>query len=49
MPLPLIPIIAGALLGKAMSKPEKKVAVSGHKKKDGKMSKAYVRKAPKKK
>jgi hypothetical protein len=49
MPFPLIPLIAGALIGKAASKPEKKVAVSGHKKKDGKMSKAYVRKALKKK
>jgi hypothetical protein len=48
MPFPLIPIIAGALAGKAASKPEKRVAVSGRKKKDGTRGKAFTRKAPKK-
>jgi len=47
MPFPLIPITAGALAGKA-SKPEKRVAVSGRKKKDGTRGKAFTRKAPKK-
>jgi len=48
MSLPLIPLIAGALFGKATSKPEKRVAVSGRKKKDGTRGRAYTRKAPKK-
>lgn len=47
MPIPLIPLIAGALLGKAVSKPEKRIAVSGRKKKDGTRGKAYTRRAPK--
>jgi hypothetical protein len=49
MPLPLIPLIAGALVGKAASKPEKKIAVNGRVKKDGTRAKAHLRRAPKKK
>ncbi|HYA17990.1 MAG TPA: hypothetical protein VEF06_11015 [Bryobacteraceae bacterium] len=49
MPIPLIPVIAGALLGKASSKPEKKIAVNGRVKKDGTRAKAHMRKASKKK
>jgi hypothetical protein len=44
MPIPLIPLIAGALLGKAASKSEKKIAVNGRLKKNGKRSKAHLRK-----
>jgi hypothetical protein len=44
MPLPILGILAGALGAKVLSKEEKKVAVSGRKKKDGTRSKAYLRK-----
>ena len=46
MPLPILGILAGALGAKALE--EKKVPVSGRKKKDGTRSKAYLRKARKK-
>jgi hypothetical protein len=49
MPIPLIPLLAGALAGKAASKPEKKIAVNGRMKKDGTQSKAHLRKPAKKK
>ncbi len=49
MPLPIIPLVVGALLGKASSKPEKKTAVNGRVKKDGTRAKAHMRKAAKKK
>jgi hypothetical protein len=45
MPLPLIPLIAGAFFGKATSKPKKKIAVNGRTKKDGTRSKAHLRRA----
>jgi hypothetical protein len=48
MPLPLISLIAGALAGKAASKPEKKIAVNGRIRKDGTRGKAHLRKAKKK-
>ncbi len=48
MPLPLIPPIAGALVGKAASgKEEKKIPVNGRVRKDGTRGKATLRKAPK--
>ena len=51
MPIPLIPLAIGALLGGAASKKDKKdfQAVKGRKKKDGTTGKAYVRKKAKKK
>jgi len=49
MPFPLIPLIAGALFGKAGSKPEKKIAVNGRVRKDGTKGKAHMRKAAKQK
>ena len=51
MPLPLIPLAIGALVGGAATKKDKKEfqAVKGRKKKDGTAGKAYVRKKPKKK
>jgi hypothetical protein len=45
MPIPLLPLLAGALLGKATTKKEKRVAVNGRTKKDGTRGKAYTRKA----
>jgi len=46
MPIPLIPIIAGALLGKATTKKQKeRIAVNGRMKKDGTRAKAHLRKA----
>jgi hypothetical protein len=46
MPLPLIPLIAGAFFGKATtSKPKKKIAVNGRLKKDGTRGKAYLKNA----
>jgi len=46
MPLPLLPILAGALLGKATAKkPKKRIAVNGRMKKDGTRGKAYTRRA----
>lgn len=45
MPLPLLPLLAGALFGKAMAKKEKRTAVNGRTKKDGTRAKAYTRKA----
>jgi hypothetical protein len=47
MPLPLLGILAGALGTKALSKEEKKIAVSGRMKKDGTRSKAHLRKKKK--
>lgn len=50
MPIPLIPIAIGALVGGAGKKEKKDFqAVKGHKKKDGTTGKAYVRKKSKKK
>ena len=52
MPLPLIPLAIGALLGKAATKKTGKKdlqAVKGRKKKDGTTGKAYIRTKPKKK
>lgn len=43
MPLPLLALLAGAVVGKATSK--KKIAVNGRTKKDGTRSKAHLRKA----
>jgi hypothetical protein len=48
MPLPILPLIAGALFGKAATKEEKRIPVNGRLKKDGTRSKATTRKAPKK-
>ncbi len=46
MPLPLLPLLAGALVGNATAKkPKKRVAVNGRMKKDGTRGKAYTRKA----
>ena len=44
MPLPLIPLVIGALFGNAAKKKEKRQAVSKHTKKTGKKVKAYTRK-----
>ena len=46
MPLPLVPLVIGALFGGAASKKGKEdfQAVKGRKKKDGATGKAYVRK-----
>jgi len=45
MPLPLIPLAIGALLGSAGNKKKADFqAVKGRKKKDGMIGKAYVRK-----
>jgi hypothetical protein len=52
MPIPLIPIAIGALLGSMGSEKKDKKdfqAVKGRKKKDGTTGKAYVRKKAKKK
>jgi hypothetical protein len=46
MPI-IIPLILGALAGKATSKPERKIAVNGRVKKDGTRAKAHLRKAKK--
>ena len=48
MVLPLLPLVAGAFIGKSASKPEKRVPVSGRVRKDGTRGKAFTRKAPKK-
>jgi hypothetical protein len=48
MPIPLLPLLAGALFGKAASKQEKKIPVNGRLRKDGTRGKATLRKAPKK-
>jgi hypothetical protein len=46
MPLPLLPLLAGALMGKSSTKKaEKRVAVNGRMKKDGTRGKAFTRKA----
>jgi hypothetical protein len=45
MPIPLLPLLAGALLGTAATKKKKRVAVNGRMKKDGTRGKAYLRKA----
>lgn len=44
MPLPLIPLAIGALVGGAAKKPKKVKAVSGYKTKKGKKVKAYLKK-----
>jgi len=49
MPLPLIPLIAAALAGKASAKEEKKIPVNGRTRPDGTRGKATLRKAPKRK
>jgi hypothetical protein len=50
MPIPLIPLAIGALLGGAAAKQGKEEfqAVKGRKKKDGTTGKAYIRKKAKK-
>jgi len=45
MPIPLIPLAIGALLGGAAKKPRKVKAVSGYKTKKGTKVKAYLKKA----
>jgi len=45
MPLPLIPIAIGALIGRAGKKNDKKKAVSGYTTKKGKKVRAYLKKA----
>ena len=45
MPLPLIAALAGAAIGRATKKEQKKQAVSKYKKKGGTKVKAYTRKA----
>jgi hypothetical protein len=50
MPLPLIPLALGALLGKAATRKKGKEqfqAVKGRRRKDGTTGKAYIRKKPK--
>jgi hypothetical protein len=50
MPLPLIPLALGALMGKASTKKEGKEqyqAVKGKKHKDGTTGKAFIRRRPK--
>lgn len=48
MPIPLVPLAIGALLGSAGNKSKKDFqAVKGRKKKDGTTGKAYIRKKPK--
>jgi len=51
MPIPLIPIAIGALVGSKATKKNKNdfQAVKGRKKKDGTTGKAYIRRKPKKK
>jgi hypothetical protein len=46
MPIPLLPILAGAAIGRAIKKDSKKQAVSKYTKKSGAKVKAYTRKAP---
>jgi hypothetical protein len=48
MPLPILPLIAGALFGRAAKKEETRIPVNGRLKKDGTRSKARTRKAPSK-
>jgi hypothetical protein len=45
MPLPLIPLAIGALIGGAAKKPKKVKAVSKYTTKKGKKVRAYTRKA----
>jgi hypothetical protein len=45
MPIPLLPILAAAVVGRATKKETKKQAVSKYKKKSGTKVKAYTRKA----
>ena len=45
MPLPLIPLAIGALIGRGTKKTKKVKAVSGYKTKTGKKVKAYVKTA----
>jgi hypothetical protein len=44
MPIPLIPILAGVLAGRATKKGPKKIAVNGRLKKGGTRAKAHLRK-----
>jgi hypothetical protein len=44
MPLPLIPLALGALVGRGTKKPKKVKAVSGYKTQKGKKVKAYLKK-----
>jgi hypothetical protein len=44
MPLPLLPLFAGALLGRTTKKTPKKRAVSGYTTRKGKKVKAYLKK-----
>jgi hypothetical protein len=46
MPIPLLPILAAAVVGRATKKDTKKQAVSKYKRKSGAKVKAYTRKAP---
>jgi hypothetical protein len=49
MPLPIIPLVLGALIGGAAAKSDAKSglqAVKGRKKKDGTTGKPYIRKKP---
>jgi len=45
MPLPLIPLVIGALIGNATKKTPQKKAVSGYTKKNGTKVRAYTKKA----
>jgi hypothetical protein len=45
MPVPLIPLAIGALLGNVVKKPKKVKAVSKYTKKNGTRVKAYTKKA----
>jgi hypothetical protein len=51
MPVPIIPIVVGALLGKDSGKSDKNdfQAVKGRKKKDGTVGKPFIRKKAKSK
>jgi hypothetical protein len=45
MPLPLLALAAGAMIGNKTKKEKKVTAVNGRTKKNGKRSKAHLRKA----
>jgi hypothetical protein len=45
MPIPLLPILAAAVVGRATKKDTKKQAVSKYKRKSGVKVKAYTRRA----
>jgi hypothetical protein len=46
MPIPLLPVLAAAVFGRATKKDAKKQAVSKYTKKSGAKVRAYTRKAP---